>query len=68
MSRHILDKSITIPVQHFIVDSNNVLVRHSVTATATLELEGDRGQLEVDAVRPMGVGEDLFDSFDCFDM
>ena len=68
MSRHILDKSITIPVQHFIVDSNEIFVCHSVTATLALELEGDRGQLEVDAVHPVRVGEDLFDSFDCFDL
>lgn len=66
MSRHIFDKRITIPVQHIIVDSDKILVCHSISAALTLQLESDRGHRKLHAVHLLRFGEDFSDSFDCF--
>ena len=66
MSRHIFNESVTIVMQHIVVDGDNVFERHSVTSTATFELESDCWQVELDAVKSLSFGVDFADSFDCF--
>ena len=53
-------------MKHFVVDSNNVFVRHSVSTSPSLQLEGDRGRNKIHTIHLLRLGKDFLDSLDRF--